>query len=101
MARETFANVLPLNIPVKKTPHKDTRDSSPVLLACFSQGSMEVHEAHNISVDSPVELAVCGLCQSGIKNISLSAKDAVAAVKRSILSLPSLLTPLSATQQAY
>lgn len=63
--------------------------------------AIEVHEAGSASVDPPVELAVCGLCQNDIKDIGQSAEDAVAAVKRSFPSLSVLLTPLSATQQAY
>lgn len=61
----------------------------------------EVCKACSASVDSPVELTVYGLSQSGIKNMRLRAEDAEAAVKHSIPSLSLLLTPLSATQQAY
>jgi len=60
-----------------------------------------MHEACGVSVDPPVALAVSGLCRRDIKDVTLSAEDAVTALKRSILSPSSSLTPLSATQQAY
>lgn len=58
----------------KKNTHKDTMHSSPVLLAHLSQWWHEAHEAYNTSVDSPVELAVYGLCQSGIKKCQAECK---------------------------
>lgn len=62
---------------------------------------IEVQEAWSAPVDPPVDPAVYGLCQSDIKDIRLRAEDSVVAVKHSIPSLSLLLTPLSATQQAY
>lgn len=67
----------------------------------FHSRGIEVHEACSAAVDPPEELAVYGLCQNDIKDIRLRAEDVVAAVRRSIPSLSLLLTPLSATQQAY
>lgn len=67
----------------------------------LAAGGIEVQEAWSAPVDPPVDPAVYGLCQSDIKDIRLRAEDSVVTVKHSIPSLSLLLTPLSATQQAY
>lgn len=84
----------------KERRHKDTLDCSPVLLVCLSQ--RVVYGPHDTSVDSLVELAVCTVCVRVASQTSGWARRMLR-LQRSAASpaFPLLLTPLSATQQAY
>lgn len=74
----------------KERRGKDTLDSSPALLVYLSKVGVwgGAPATQYICRLSSRACSIYGLCQSGITNIGLSAKDAVAAVKRGIPSLP-------------